>query len=50
MKFTSKGTDGINIEFQGDDSLEEIRVVEQGVATLKNLLKLIRSVNKGELK
>ena len=43
MKFTSKGNKGIEIEYEDSDTIEEMRVIEQGVATLRNILILIKA-------
>jgi hypothetical protein len=40
MKFVNRGDKGISIEYEDTDKLEELRVVEQGVAFIKNLIQL----------
>lgn len=38
MKFTSKGNQGIEILYEESDTETEIRIVEQGIALIRNLL------------
>ncbi|MFH1547626.1 MAG: hypothetical protein ABIC57_04010 [bacterium] len=40
MKFTYKGNQGIEIQFEETDKIEEQRVIEQGVALLRNIIQL----------
>jgi len=47
MKFISKGNKGYEIEFEEKDKIEELRVVEQGIAFIKNLIQL-HYAHKGE--
>lgn len=46
MKWINKGSKGIEIIFEETDSIEELRVVEQGIAFIRNLLSLISIRNK----
>ena len=40
MKFILKGNKGIEIQFEKTDKIEEMRVVEQGMSFIKNLIQL----------
>jgi len=48
MKFINKGNFGIEIQYEEEDKVEEKRVVEQGVAFIKNLIQLHYTHKKGE--
>ena len=44
MIFTSKGNEGYEIKYESDDNDTEKRIVEQGVALLRNMLVRFREV------
>lgn len=44
MKFIYKGNMGIAVEFEETDHDSEKRIIEQGIAVLKSIIKRIRDV------
>ena len=46
MIFTSKGNKGYEIKYESDDTDTEKRIVEQGVALLRNMLVRCKEVEK----
>jgi len=44
MKFTSKGNKGMEVEFEETDTDSEKRILEQGLAFIRNTLQRMREV------